>query len=103
MSTSSRPKKIKPKGFVREYKVVHTVNRHGEDTIKAEEVKEPRRGSKKGNPTKEKSTSRSPTKRPKLDFEAEQDILLDFEGKVLFPKRQTLVGLSKHLPKTSAK
>ena len=36
MSFSSKPKKVQPKGTVRELKLVHTVNRRGRDTIKTE-------------------------------------------------------------------
>ena len=39
MSFSSKPKKVKPQGTVRELKIVYTVNRHGVDTLKTEEVK----------------------------------------------------------------
>ena len=61
---SSRPKKVKPKGTVRELKLVHTINRHGSHIIKTEEVKTP----KKETPsTSQHGCSSSPIKCQKLD------------------------------------
>ena len=42
MSFSSKPKKVKPQGTIRELKIVHTVNSCGVDTLKTEEVETPR-------------------------------------------------------------
>jgi len=91
MSLSSKPKKVVPKGAVRELKLVQTVNRRGKDTIKTEEVKTPRRGSQNGSTNQLKQSSSSPTKRSKAE---------DFDGEPIdwylgdsdvSKKRQTLV------------
>lgn len=86
MSLSSKPKKFKPKGTVRELKLVHTINRRGADTIKAEEVKTPSR--------KAPSHSSSSIKRSKMGtFFDSEPIPCDLEGHDMPKKRQTLVSL----------
>jgi hypothetical protein len=86
MSFSSKPKKIKPKGQVRELKLVQTTNRHGADTIKMEEVKTPRKN-------KATSTNRSlsPVKRQKLEAFDTEPIPFSLDGHDESEKRQTLV------------
>jgi hypothetical protein len=63
MSLSSKPKKLKPKGTVRELKLVQTISRHGADAVKAEEVKTP---SRKALSTSQHNHSCSSIKRPKM-------------------------------------
>jgi hypothetical protein len=90
MSLSSRPKKVKPKGTVRELKLVHTINRHGSHIIKTEEVKTP----KKETPsTSQHGRSSSPIKRRKLDAFDDEPIPFILEGADMPKKRQTLVFL----------
>jgi hypothetical protein len=92
MSLSSKPKKIKPKGTFRELKIVQTVSRKGFDTIKTEEVKTPRRGTKNGPSTSHPNhPSSSPTKRPKLEPFDKEPIPWSMEGPDASGKRQTLV------------
>jgi hypothetical protein len=43
----SKPRKVKPKGKVRELKFVQSISRRGVDTLKAEEVETPRHQSEK--------------------------------------------------------
>ena len=86
MSVSSKPKKIKPKGTVRELKLVQSISRFGSDTIKAEEDKAPWHGSGK-------ATSSSPTKRPKMETFDSEPIPCNLEGPDVSKKRQTLVFL----------
>jgi len=91
MSLSSRPKKIKAKGTFRELKLVHTVSRKGYDTIKTEEVKTPRRGSKNGaSSSHTKNASSSPAKRRKLESVDEEHVPLNLDSPAS-GKRQTLV------------
>ena len=90
MSLSSKPKKLKPKGTVRELKLVQTINRRGTDTIKAEEVKTP---SRKTLSTQHNHSSSS-IKRPKIGtFFDSEPIPCDLEGPDLPKKHQTLVFL----------
>jgi hypothetical protein len=91
MSLSSKPKKFKPKGTVRELKLVHTINRRGADTIKAEEVKTP---SRKAPSTSQHNHSSSSIKRPKMGtFFDLEPIPCDLDGPDMPKKRQTLVFL----------
>ena len=86
MSLSSKPKKFKPKGTVRELKLVHTINHRGADTIKAEEVKTPS--------TSQHNHSSSSIKRPKMGtFFDLEPIPCDLDGPDVPKKRQTLVFL----------
>lgn len=91
MSTSSRPKKVRPKGTVIQLKLVETVNRRGADTLKTEEVKTPRRGSGKSAIASGSRHSSSPTKRRKLEAVDEEPIPFYVEGSDALKKRQTLV------------
>jgi hypothetical protein len=91
MSNSSKPKKVKPKGTVRELKLVQSVNRRGADTLKAEEVKTPRRGAGNATTATGSRHSSSPTKRRKLEVADEEPIPYYIEGCGASMKRQTLV------------
>jgi hypothetical protein len=92
MSLSSKPKKVKLKGTVRELKLVQTISRHGTDTIKAEEVKTPQHGSRKATSTSHHKDSSSPTKRLKMGtFFDSEPIPCNLEGPDMSKKRQTLV------------
>lgn len=91
MSLSSKPKKVKPKGTVRELKLVHSVNRRGAHTIKTEEVKTPKQGGPSS--TGQHSCSSSPIKRLKLDASDNGPIPFVLEGPDMPTKRQTLVFL----------
>lgn len=93
MSFSSRPKKVKPKGTVRQLKVVASVSRHGVDVIKTEEVKTPKHGSKKASSSTRHNYSSSPTKRSKLGASDMDPIPFDLECMETYNKRQTLVFL----------
>lgn len=88
MSSSSRSKKVKPKGTVRELKLVQSVSRYGCDSLIPEEVKTPR-------PTDPGQGPSSPAKRRKLEnFDSEPvpfDLPFDLEGPEFGKKRQTLV------------
>src|ERR1700678_583876 len=64
MSLSSKPKKIKPKGTVRELKLVHSVNCRGAHTMTTEEVTMPKQ---EGPATSQHSRSSSPIKHQKLE------------------------------------
>lgn len=89
MSHSSKAKKVKPKGSVRELKLVNSVTRRGADILKSEEVKTPK---KKAESTSRRNCSSSPTKRPKLDVFCDDAISCDLEGPDA-EKRQTMVFL----------
>jgi hypothetical protein len=92
MSLASKPKKIKAKGKFKELKLVQTVTRKGNDIIKTEEVKTPRRGPKNGSSTSQThQPSSSPIKRPKLELYDEDPITWHIEGSETSGKRQTLV------------
>jgi hypothetical protein len=92
MSFSSKPKKVKPKGTVRELKLIHTVNRRGVDAIEMEEVKTPKKERQTAPSTSQINRSSSPTKRRKADDDFDVDpILLHLEGPGSSKKRQTLV------------
>ena len=93
MSLSSKPKKVIPKGTVQELKLVHTVNRRGNDTIRLEEVKTPRRNVQRAPSTSQRNGSSSPFKRPKLgDFNIDP-IAFNMEGPEVSQKRHTMVFL----------
>jgi hypothetical protein len=93
MTKSSKPKKVKPKGTVRELKLVESVSRNGYDILKTEEVKTPKRNSKKAPSTSQQHGSSSPTKRQKLEPFDLEPIPFDLEGPELTNKRPTLVFL----------
>src|SRR6266446_5289925 len=85
MSLASKPKKIKAKGKFKELKLVQTVTRKGNDIIKTEEVKTPRRGSKYGPSTSQThQLSSSPMKRAKLEIYDEEPIPWNLEGAEAF-------------------
>ena len=90
MSLSSKPKKVKPQGAVRELKIVHTVNRRGGDTLKTEEVKTPSHRMQM-TPSKSRGGLSSPAKRLRMeDFDP---IPFDVGESGIHNKRQTLVFL----------
>ena len=91
MPFSSRPKKITPKGVVRELHLVETVSRRGRDVYKAEEVTTPHGRSKKAQSTSRQQNSSSPTKRRKLEPFDEEPIPFDIDGHDGSGKRQTMV------------
>ena len=93
MSLFSKPKKVIPKGTVRELKLVQTVSRRGRDTIKAEEVKTPGSGSQKAATSR---LSRSPSKRNKIEVFDEEPIPWLLGDSDTSKKRQTLVYLLFH-------
>lgn len=95
MSLASKPRKVKPKAKVQELKFVQSVSRRGVDTLKAEEVKTPRRKSQKATSSSQHAESSSPTKRIKLDPQDTEPILFEFKGPEDDEKRRTLVF---HLP-----
>jgi len=89
MSFSSKVKKVKPKGTVRELKLVQSVSRRGTDVVKAEEVQMPREEAS----TSRCSLSSSPVKRRKLEALDFEPVPFDMEGPDLGKKRPTLVVL----------
>jgi hypothetical protein len=91
MSLASKPRNVKAKGAVRELKIVHSISRRGADTLKAEEVKTPRRDSKKGSSSSRLNQLSSPTKRPKRDGLDAESIPFALEGPDEYKRRQTLV------------
>ena len=96
MSHSSKPKKIKQKGTVRELKLVQTVNRRGHDALRAEEVETPRRGSQSTPSTSQRNHASSPLKRPKLgNFNAEP-IPCHLDGPDSSKRQRTLVLIFHH-------
>ena len=91
MSLVSKPKKVKPKGTVRELKLVHSINRRGAHIITTEEVKTPKRDAPS---TSQHGHSSSPLKRPKLDAFDTGPIPIVLEGDDdITTKRQTMVVL----------
>jgi hypothetical protein len=93
MSHFSKPKKVVPKGTVRELKLVQTVSRRGRDTIKAEEVKTPAGGSQKAGTSR---PSHSPSKRNKMEVFDEEPVPWLLGDSDISKKRQTLVYLLFH-------
>jgi hypothetical protein len=95
MLFSSKPKKVKPKGSVKELKLVHTVDHRGRDTIKTEEVKTPR-GDRQPSPSKNRGKkSQSPSKRHKVDGYDVDTVSFNGEEAGASTKRQTLVFISQ--------
>lgn len=93
MSFSSKAKIVKPKGIVREHRLVQTVNRRGSNIIKTEEVKIPPGGSQKTPSTSHRIGSTSPNKgRTMMAFD-EEPIPCYVEPNDSLKKRQTLVFL----------
>ena len=90
MSHISKAKKVKPKGTVRELKLVHSISRRGADIVKSEEVKTPK---KKNATTIQHNASSSPIKRLKLEAFNTDGIPCDLEEHNVSEKRQTLVCL----------
>jgi hypothetical protein len=91
MAGSSKARKVKPKGTVRELKIVQSISRQGVDTFKTEEVGMPRRDIKNASSSRRSNQSSSPAKRPKQDgFDAEP-LPCHFEGPDDDGKRETLV------------
>jgi hypothetical protein len=99
MSFASKPKKVVPKGTVRELKLVHTINRHGAAIVRTEEVKTPRKNKQKTPTTSQRNYS-SDSKRQKLENFDVDPIELILEGPDGSTKRPTLVFLSLFLFKT---
>jgi hypothetical protein len=97
MSFSSKPKKVKPKGSVRELKLVQTVSRRGVAAIKTEEDKTPHRGPQKTEATTPRNHSSSPIKRLKFEPTDEQPIPCYLEDQDPLNKRQTMVFIFPHL------
>jgi hypothetical protein len=93
MSFSSKATKVKPKGTVREHKLVQTVNRRGTNVIKTEEVKIPHGGSQNTPSTSHRINSTSPTKHRKMVAFDHEPIPCDLEPNDFLKKRQTLVFL----------
>jgi hypothetical protein len=88
---SSRPKKIKRKGAVRQLKFVETVSRSGLDTLKAEEVKTSQPRLDKSLTANQPCASSSPSKHMKLDVFDQEQNAGDLEGCDNLNKRKTLV------------
>src|ERR1700678_259479 len=100
MLLTSRPKKVRLKGAVRELKIVDSVNRHGSDVLTLEEVKTPK---KRAASTSQRNLSSSPIKHPKLEaFEAES-FPCDLDDASTSKKHQTLVFLFHHNHKLGLK
>ena len=93
MSFASKPKKVKPKGTVRELKLVNTFNRRGLNTLQTEEVKTPKNGQKSTSSPSHRNPSSSPVKRQKLDNFDVDPISFNLEDPDVSKKRQTLVCL----------
>jgi len=93
MSSSSRPKKYKPKGTVVELNLVQTVSRRGRNVIKTEEITTPKQGSKNASTASTHNQSSSPRKRPKFEGTEEEPIPFYLEEEDVAKKRQTLVFL----------
>ena len=91
MSLFSKPKKLKPKGTVQEFKLVHTTNRRGADTIKAEVGKTPQKKSQKGPSTSQPNCSLSPTKCPRMGIFESDPIPLNLKDPDMSRKQQTMV------------
>ena len=92
MSGSSRHKKIKPKGTVRDLKLVHSVTRGGIDMLKLEEVKMLQSGAPKASLSTPWTHSSSPTKRAKLGDYDGDPIPFNLEDRHISQKQQTLVS-----------
>jgi len=99
MSISSKHRKVKPKGVVREFKLVETVTRNGKEALRMEEVKMPRLSSQNASTSARKSSS-SPKKRRKLEEFDEAPLFFDPEQLDLPTKRQTLVSMFPFQPTT---
>ena len=84
---------------MQELKLVHTVNRHGRDTIKTEEVRVPEKGQQSTPSTSQCACSSSPLKWQRLDdFEINPISLnLNLEDVDVSKKRHTLVSFH-HYP-----
>jgi hypothetical protein len=93
MPLSSKPKKVKQKGTVRELKLVQSINRYGSDTYKAEEVKkQPNDSQKPPLPLMNDGTpSSSSMKRSKFEPVDQEGIEWSLEMPDFSKKRQTLV------------
>ena len=94
MSFSSKPKKIKAKCAFHELKIVQTVSHKGNDTVKTEEVKTLRHGTKNGSSTSHSNHSlSSPMKCSKMEPVDKEPIpiLWNMDGPVAFEKRHMLV------------
>lgn len=91
MSHVSQARKLRKKVLVRPLKVVQSVTRRGLDILTTEEVRTPRRDSKKASLSRATKQSSSPVKRLKLDgFDAEP-LPCNLEGLEESEKRPTLV------------
>src|ERR1700679_87890 len=97
--SSSKAKKVEPKGIVRELKLVQTVSRRGTSIIKTEEVVTPKHGANDTASTSQRSYSSSPNKRRKMDyFDTEPSpIPCHLETDDSYKKRQTLVFLFPYI------
>ena len=80
MSFSSKPRKVIPKGTLHKLKLVQTINRHGSDTLKTEEVKTQRCGQQTMLSTRKQDHSSSPFKCPKLQDFNDDPITFNMEG-----------------------
>jgi hypothetical protein len=98
MSFASKPRKVKPKGTVRELKLVHSVNRRGAHVITTEETEKPKQA---GPSESQHSRSASPIKRQKLEATDGAPIAVDLEGPDMTNKRQTLVFI--HLSRSHSR
>src|SRR5882757_5841383 len=93
MSLSSKAKKVKPKGTVRELKLVHTIGHRGADIIKAEEVNAPQRSLPTTPSTSQYNQSSSPVKRARMDIFDSEPIPCNLEDSDKSKKCQTLVSI----------
>jgi hypothetical protein len=91
MSFSSRAKKVKPKGIVRDLKLVQTINRRGANTIKTEEIITPKHGSNDFASTSQRNYSSSPNKRRRIDNFDGESLPFDLDVDDSSKRRQTLV------------
>ena len=83
-------------------KFVQTINHHGSDTLKTEEVKTLRHGQQTTLMTSKQDHSSSPFKHPKLQDFNVHSIKFNLEGIDVSKKRQTLVFLFQLLQKLSS-
>jgi hypothetical protein len=91
MSLSSKVKKIKAKGTVRELKLVHSIGRRGADIIKAEEVNTPGQSLPTTPLTSQRNQSSSPVKRARMDVFDSEPIPCNLGDSDKSKKHQTLV------------
>ena len=84
-------KKIKPKGTVQELRLVQSINHHGVNTMKAEQVKTLQQGSAKMPSASQHNRSSSPIRHPRIEMFDSEPIPCDLEVPAVQKKHQTMV------------